>query len=289
MRNLITLNKGRLLPVATSELSENETVFTVLDSTFDTMTDSITCVLGSLEMGAIEVQQFMKDGSRNVLASFNIQNFNDRLLSFIHFGDINQLVFIFEMGDIITATYDSVTFDPAQTIVEIAGSIDNGIYAAQWSPDEETVVLITKDRNVVLLSRLFEPIAEYHLETDDLKKSKHVTVGWGKKETQFRGKGARAMEREALASLKASGLVGNELRDPTMPYMVDSGEITSLDSKEVTITWRGDCEFFAISTIENVELPEEPGHEIQRRAFRVFSRDGVLDSASEPVDGMEHH
>ncbi|KTB03061.1 Elongator complex protein 1 [Nakaseomyces glabratus] len=289
MRNLITLNKGRLLPVATSELSENETVFTVLDSTFDTMTDSITCVLGSLEMGAIEVQQFMKDGSRNVLASFNIQNFNDRLLSFIHFGDINQLVFIFEMGDIITATYDSVTFDPAQTIVEIAGSIDNGIYAAQWSPDEETVVLITKDRNVVLLSRLFEPIAEYHLETDDLKKSKHVTVGWGKKETQFRGKGARAMEREALASLKASGLVGNELRDPTMPYMVDSGEITSLDSKEVTITWRGDCEFFAVSTIENVELPEEPGHEIQRRAFRVFSRDGVLDSASEPVDGMEHH
>lgn len=289
MRNLITLNKGKLRPTATAEVDAEESVYSLLDSSFDMMTDSITCVLGSLEMGAIEVQQFMKDGSRNILASFNIETFNDKLLSFIHLGDMNQLVFIFQQGDIITATYDPTTFDPANTVVEIAGTIDNGIDAAEWSLDEETLVLVTKERNLVLLSRTFEPISEYHLEADDLKKSKHVTVGWGKKETQFRGKGARAMERDALASLKASGLVGNELRDPTMPYMVDSGEVTSLDTKEVTISWRGDCEYFAVSSVETVVNPDDENTTVDRRAFRVFTRDGVLDSASEPVDGMEHN
>ncbi|CAL9729265.1 elongator complex protein 1 [Monosporozyma unispora] len=290
MKNLITLNKGRLRPIATNnDDGANDGVqFHLLDSVFDTLTDSITSVLGALEVGMIEVQQYMKNGTKNVLASFNIETFDDKLLSFIHFAEMNQLILVFKEGDIISATYDAVTFDPLNTIVEIVGTIDNGVEAAQWSYDEETLVLVTKDRNVVLLSKLFEPIAEYHLEVDDLKKSKHVTVGWGKKETQFRGKGTRAMERDALASLKASGLVGNELRDPTMPYMVDTGKLTEMDTHEVTISWRGDCEYFVISTIEEAEVPDEPGHLVARRALRVFSRDGHLDSASEPVDGMEH-
>lgn len=284
MRNLITLNKGTLRP---SSSSDDGFEFSLLDSTFDTLTDSITCVLGAMEAGMIEVQQYMKTGAKNVLASFNIETFDDKLLSFIHFADMNQLIFVFEQGDIVSATYDPVSFDPKQTMVEIAGSIDNGIEAAEWSLDEETLALVTKDRNVVLLSKFFEPISEYHLEADDLKISKHVTVGWGKKETQFRGKGTRAMERDALASLKASGLVGNELRDPTMPYMVDTGEITSLDTHKVSISWRGDCEYFVISTIETVVDPDDEQSTVQRRGLRVFTRDGQLDSASEPVDGME--
>ena len=61
-----------------------------------------------------------------------------------------------------------------------------------------------------------------------------------------------------------------------------------MDTHEVTISWRGDCEYFVISTIEDAEVPDEPGNIVPRRALRVFSRDGQLDSASEPVDGMEH-
>ncbi|CCF56038.1 hypothetical protein KAFR_0A06030 [Kazachstania africana CBS 2517] len=289
MRNLITLNRGVFKPLP-SENEDNQALsYTLLDTVFDTVTDSITCVLGALDVGLIEVQQYMKNGSKNILALFNIETFDDKLLSFMHFADTNQLIFIFKQGDIICATYDAVSFDPQQTFVEIVGSIDNGIEAAEWSYDEETLTLVTTDRNVVLLSKSFEPIAEYHLETDDLKISKHVTVGWGKKETQFRGKGTRAMEREALTSLKASGLVGNELRDPTMPYMVDSGEVTHMDNYEVSISWRGDCEYFAISTLETVEDPDDEDKTISRRAFRVFTRDGKLDSASEPVNGMEHN
>lgn len=289
MRNLVTLNKGRLRPVNSPyQNADAELSFELLDSVFDTLSDSITCVIGALEVGLLEVHQFMKHGAKNVLVSFNIETFGDKLLSCAHFEDINQVVFVFQQGDIITATYDSITYDPQQTVVEIVGTIDNGIEAAEWSYDEETLALISNDRNVILLSKLYEPIAEFHLEADDLKKSKHVTVGWGKKETQFRGKGARALEREALQSLKASGLVGDEMRDPTMPYMVDTGTITTMDTHEINISWRGDCEFFAVSTVETVDDVEDPSKKIERRALRVFTRDGQLDGASEPVDGMEH-
>ncbi|KAG0672392.1 Elongator subunit iki3 [Maudiozyma exigua] len=283
MRNLITLNKGTLKLSSSNEDAE----LILLDSCFDTLTDSITCVLGSPEFGIMEVQQFTKTGNKNVLATFNTNTFGDELLSFAHFADMNQLIFVLKQGDIISATYDPTTFDPELTIVEILGSIDGGIEAAEWSLDEETLVLVTTERNVVLLSKNIEPISEYHLDVDDLKISKHVTVGWGKKETQFRGKGTRAMERDALASLKASGLVGNQLRDPTMPYMVDTGEITSLDSRKVSISWRGDCEYFVISTIETVQDPDDEEATIERRGLRVFTREGQLDSASEPVTGME--
>lgn len=292
MKNLIVLNNGKFKP--TSEQDEVELI--LLDSVFDTLTDSITCVLGSLENGIIEVQQYMKNGVKNILASFNIDTFNDKLLSFIHFADLNQLVFIFKQGDIIQATYDYENLnDPSKTLVEIVGSIDNGIEAAKWSPDEETLALVTKDGNMVLLSKLFEPISEYVLDVNDLKKSKNVNVGWGKKETQFKGKGVRAMEREALANLKNSGLIGNELRDPTMPQMVDIGELTTMDNMNVEISWRGDCEYFVISTIEYVDsdnsdnVNENNDKKIARRALRVFNRDGKFDSVSEPVNGMENH
>ncbi|CCK69032.1 Elongator subunit IKI3 KNAG_0B06020 [Huiozyma naganishii CBS 8797] len=289
MRNLVTLNRGKLSPRPTFNDPADEIEFQLLDSSFDTLTDSVTCVLGALSVGQLEVQQFMKNGQLNVLASFTLETFDDKLVTFMHFADTNQLVFVFEQGDIILAVYDGVNFDATQTVVEIVGTIDNGIEAAEWSYDEETLALVTSDRNVVLLNKLFEPVSEYHLNVDDLKKSKHVTVGWGKKETQFRGKGTRAMERDALASLKASGLVGSELRDPTMPYMVDTGDVTSMDTREINISWRGDCEYFAISTIESLPDQDEEGKFINRRAIRVFNREGQLDSASEPVTGMEQH
>ncbi|QLL33249.1 hypothetical protein HG536_0E01600 [Torulaspora globosa] len=288
MRNLIVLNKGKLRPTGSPyQEVDPEISFKLLSSAFDTLTDSITCVTGALEIGVVEVTQFLKHGAKNVLASINIDTFDDELLSFVHFADLNQVVLVFKQGDIISATYDPARYDPNESVVEIVGTIDNGIEAAEWSPDEETLALVTCDRKVVLLSKLFEPIAEASLAVDDLKKSKHVTVGWGKKETQFRGKGARAVEREALASLKASGLIDNQLRDPTMPYMVDTGAITSMDTHAVNISWRGDCEYFAVSTVETVRT-EEKSSEVQRRAIRVYTRDGQLDSASEPVDGMEH-
>lgn len=109
------------------------------------------------------------------------------------------------------------------------------------------------------MSRSFEGITDVAMTSEDLKASNHVSVGWGKKETQFKGKGAKA------------------LRDPTMPEKTDAGVLSPNDHSSATITWRGDGAYLAISTIEASS----------RRLIRVYSREGILDSVSEPVDGLE--
>ena len=148
---------------------------------------------------------------------------------------------------------------PHSVHIEIVGSIDAGVAAARWSPDEELLAISTKADTVVLMSRRFDGVAQVAMTAEDLQASKHVSVGWGKKETQFKGKGARAM------------------RDPTIPEQVDEGVLSEHDNGRTTISWRGDGAFVAINTIEGG----------RRRVIRVYSREGVLDGVSEPVDGLE--
>jgi elongator complex protein 1 len=139
------------------------------------------------------------------------------------------------------------------------GSVDAGITAAKWSPDEELLAITTKADTVVFMSRSFEGVTDVAMTPEDVKASNHVSVGWGKKETQFKGKGAKA------------------LRDPTMPEKIDEGVLSPNDDFRTSISWRGDGAYLAISTIESGS----------RRLIRVYSRECVLESVSEPVDGLE--
>lgn len=164
---------------------------------------------------------------------------------------------VLEGGDIVLVREHDNPQDGVH--IEIMGSIDEGITAASWSPDEELLAITTKAQTVVFMSRGFDGVADAAMTPEDLKLSKQVSVGWGKKETQFQGRGAKA------------------LRDPTIPEKVDQGVPSARDDDRVTISWRGDGAYVAINSVE-------PG---ARRVVRVYSRDGVLDSVSEAVDGME--
>ncbi|KAK6459309.1 RNA polymerase II Elongator subunit [Scheffersomyces xylosifermentans] len=286
MRNLVVLNRGRIVPE-----SRTYPNLDLLDSVFDTVSDTITFILSSDESGIIEVQQFKKNGDIVILASFPISDFSSKLLSFNHFVESCQLVFVFSNGDIITAEYDSVSPDYDSTVVEIVGSIDVGLLASNWSPDEETLAILTAENKLLLLSRLFEPICERNLDPNDIKitDSKHVSVGWGKKETQFKGRGFKALEREKEA-LKHAGLDLKEdspLRDPTVAE-IEEGTLSQFDDHSTKISWRGDCEYFSITTTEPV-LVEDTGDMFDRRVIRVFSREGELDSVNEAVNGLEHN
>jgi elongator complex protein 1 len=180
----------------------------------------------------------------------------DRVLSSQHLGGTGTTCLILEGGDIVTVSEHAGSTNEAH--IEIVGSIDAGIAAARWSPDEELLLVVTKDGNVIFMSSTFDPLEEKAMTEEDLKASKHVSVGWGKKETQFEGRGAKA------------------LRDPTIPLKVDEGVLSSRDDGATTVSWRGDGAFVAVNSIVG-----------QRRVIRVYSRDGELDSASEPVDGLE--
>ena len=183
----------------------------------------------------------------------------DAILDLRCFPDIQTISVILAGGDIVTVRQDPL---PGEDQIEIVGSVDAGIAAASWSPDEEMVAIATKADTILLMTRDFEPTATITLSPEDIKVSNHVSVGWGKKETQFKGRG-----------------VAKTLRDPTMPEHVDEGAISSLDEGKVNLSWRGDGQYFATNSV--------PDGEPRRRTIRVYSREGVLESVSEPVNGLE--
>lgn len=181
---------------------------------------------------------------------------HDSIVSLHHFSDTATSCLILAGGDIVLVREQSLQ---NEELVEIVGSVDAGIAAAVWSPDEELLTIITLANTLLLMSRDIDNIASLELTAEDVNVSSHVSVGWGKKETQFKGKRARA------------------LQDPTVPETIDEGVLSVYDDRSVTISWRGDGAYFAISKVE----------EERRRMIRVYSREGQLDSVTEPVDGLE--
>jgi elongator complex protein 1 len=181
----------------------------------------------------------------------------DKIVNLHHFSGSLATCTVFGGGDIVLVQEDDSLRNAAH--VEVVGSVDAKITAARWSPDEELLCLTTDADTVVLMSRSFDGIGEATMTVEDLGLSKHVSVGWGKKETQFRGKGAKA------------------LRDPTIPETVDEGLPSRHEDGTTSISWRGDGAFVAVNS------PLQGS----RRAIRVYTRDAVLDSVSEPVNGLE--
>ena len=180
----------------------------------------------------------------------------DRILDIRFFQDISTICLVLAGGDIIVVREHPL---PGEEKIEIVGSVDVGISGASWSPDEELLAITTNGDTLLYMTRDFESVANIDFSLEDLKASKHVSVGWGKSETQFKGKGAKA------------------LRDPTMPERVAEGLHSSHDDRSTSISWRGDGAFVAVNTVQASD----------RRVIRVFSRDASLDGVSEPVDYME--
>ncbi|KAK7204599.1 RNA polymerase II Elongator subunit [Myxozyma melibiosi] len=235
----------------------------------------------------IELQRITKDGRVIPLASWEPAFSDDHVLDLRFFPDDFSAVVVCAKGDIVLVSSPSranagaaaetdsnldvsvIDDEFLELAVSIVGSIDAGIAAACWSPDEEVLALVTADNNLVLLNRHLDAIAEKSLTSSDLKSSQHVSVGWGKKETQFEGKGVKGM------------------RDPTVPEKVDDGAPGALDDSKTRISWRGDGQYLAINSVDTFTDDQDSALQRCRRTIRVYSREGNLDSVSEPVDGQE--
>jgi elongator complex protein 1 len=234
---------------------------------WDAASEALICAFGPSESrAAIELKRlyYTRNGTEDRLE--NIASWDapcplpslthDSILNLHHFSDTATSCLLLAGGDIILVRENPLQ---GEELVEIVGSVDAGISAAVWSPDEELLTITTLADTLLLMSRDIENIASITLAAEDVNVSNHVSVGWGKKETQFKGKRARA------------------LLDPTVPETIDEGVLSPFDDHSVTISWRGDGAYFAINKIE----------EERRRMIRVYSREGQLDSVSEPVDGLE--
>ena len=235
---------------------------------WDTTNDSLICAFGPTRSSSrIDLRRVLGSDATKLeqygatIASWDVPRSSsdldcDSIISLQHFPDIATTCLILAGGDLILVRHSP---QQNENQIEIVGSISDGIAAAAWAPDEELLAVVTNADALLLMTREFESVVESKLSKDDLAASKHVSVGWGKKETQFQGKRARA------------------LQDPTMPTKLETGKLSDYDDKRTTISWRGDGAFLVVNRIVSGS----------RRVIRVLTRDGILDGVSEPVDGLE--
>ncbi|XP_060092966.1 elongator complex protein 1 [Heteronotia binoei] len=158
---------------------------------------------------------------------------------------------------VATATGDVILCNLNTNQVECAGSVDSGLTVMSWSPDQELVLLATGQQTLILMTREFEPIMENQIHQDDFGEGKFITAGWGKKETQFHGSAGKQAAYAKPVEVS-----------PALPW----------DDHRPRINWRGDGQYFAVSAV----CPKTGA-----RKIRVWSREFVLQSTSEPVPGLE--
>ncbi|KAM3965504.1 elongator complex protein 1 [Aphomia sociella] len=147
------------------------------------------------------------------------------------------------------------TIRDSGNVCDLVGVFDIGLLAMEWSPDQEQLVLVTKNMKTILMSYTFDPISEVDLLSQEFGEKQFITVGWGKKETQFHGS-----EGKQAAKVKA------EIKGDTNTTSVNT----------VKITWRGDGNLYAVGfTMDGI------------RRFKVFDREGQLQYTSEKQQGLE--
>ncbi|KAM3612355.1 uncharacterized protein V6R79_007268 [Siganus canaliculatus] len=162
-----------------------------------------------------------------------------------------------ESACVATAGGDVILFNLNTCQLECVGSVDSGLTSMSWSPDEELVVLTTGQETIIMMTKDFEPITEIRIHQDDFGEGKFITVGWGKKETQFHGSEGKQAAKKKVQEVQP---------------------VAVWDDRRPRVTWRGDGQLFAVSAV----CPESGA-----RKVRVWNREGVLQATSEPVNGLE--
>ncbi|KAJ7335942.1 hypothetical protein JRQ81_013883 [Phrynocephalus forsythii] len=167
-----------------------------------------------------------------------------------------------ESACVATATGDVILCNLNTSQLECVGSVDSGLSVMSWSPDQELILLATGAEQsyrmsplwtLILMTRDFEPIAERQIHQDDF--GKFITIGWGKKETQFHGSEGKEAAHTKLQEV--------------LPALPSDDQLKRYPGKSSLY-----LHFF---------LSQNAG----ARKVRVWSRELILQSTSEPVPGLE--
>ncbi|XP_037583819.1 elongator complex protein 1 isoform X2 [Cebus imitator] len=217
---------------------------------FSLRTEQGTVLIGS-EHGLIEVDPVSREVKNEVslvAEGFLPEDGSGRIVGIQDLLDQESVCVATASGDVILCSLSTQQ-------LECVGSVASGISIMSWSPDQELVLLATGQQTLIMMTKDFEPIMEQQIHQDDFGESKFITIGWGRKETQFHGSEGRqaAFQMETFES--------------ALPW----------DDHRPQITWRGDGQFFAVSVV----CPETGA-----RKVRVWNREFVLQSTSEPVAGL---
>ncbi|GAA5883430.1 hypothetical protein JCM3774_004277 [Rhodotorula dairenensis] len=210
-----------------------------------------------------------------------------RVVSFKYLAEDDALVLVLANGEVEQIFLEGANPDGVVRS-ENVGTFDAGIKAAEWSPDDELLAIVTGDDQLLTLTKTFEPLSESPLHTTSFGVDAPVSVGWGHKSTQFHGSVGKSA---AAAAAKFDPLDAPQLLSPK-------------DDRRTRIAWRGDSAWFAVNSVETAPAPSSPrsgtnptvaaGTDVESlsatrlvRRIRIYSRLGEHSSTSEPVPGLE--
>ncbi|KAF7362473.1 polymerase II transcription elongation factor [Mycena venus] len=179
-----------------------------------------------------------------------------QVVSFRFLPDSRRLAVLMRGGDITMISIDDE--DPTP---EVEGTIESGILAASWSPDDSLLATVTGEEKLTLMTSTFDVLSDAPLFTTDFGEDAPINVGWGSKQTQFHGSLGKAAAQ--APTVKA---VGSSPDDDGTPR----------------VSWRGDGAFFVVSSLSPASSS------LRHRTLRVYDRQAALQSTSEAVPGLEH-
>ncbi|WOO84954.1 Elongator complex protein 1 [Vanrija pseudolonga] len=249
---------------------ESGTVYATIEKATEEGLEVDIVRIEGLEEGA-EFSEVIGSFTTPVTAPFPLAPDVPQVLDLHFFPDDRSLIVILAGGDIATLQIESI--DGGIGPAEVVGSIDSGVKAAAWSPDDEQLVLVTGEDNLVCMTRTFDTIYEGPLRSDEFGEDKFINVGWGSKSTQFHGSLGKAAALAAKAPAPAAPTSFSHTTDDGLPR----------------ITFRGDASFFAVSSLDAYGS----GVDGARRQVRIYSREASegftpkLSATSESIPGLE--
>ncbi|XP_001657869.2 putative elongator complex protein 1 isoform X1 [Aedes aegypti] len=169
-----------------------------------------------------------------------------------HLALNDEICLATEAGEVLVVNLGRIGEEP-----EVVTFCGGGMMAMGWSPDQEVVVFVDCNLNVVAMNSAYDPINEVSLKDDTFGDREFMSVGWGKKETQFHGSEGKSAARKKKEETEVE---------------IDLSKI----DPQVQISWRADGEYFAVGFLGPFG-----------RAFKVFNKEGALQFTSEKCYGLE--
>ncbi|KAL1924120.1 uncharacterized protein VTP21DRAFT_7155 [Calcarisporiella thermophila] len=243
-----------LLSQISSAINNGQAIDSQAHISIDTDTSDVYFAFADYD-GAVHVVKLSQQTLAEI-CTLPLQDENDGIVGLKYLPELQACCIALINGDIILIHKEPPTHGES---VEVMGAVENGILAMEWSPDEELVVLITGNGNLLEMTKEFDTITEFPIHTNETGEAVSVSVGWGRKETQFHGSEGK---QAALRKIDQSAFMASED-----------------DDRRPRVSWRGDGAFFACSVLDETK---------NRRVIRVYNREGSLQNTSEPVDRLEH-
>ncbi|XP_055610784.1 elongator complex protein 1 [Uranotaenia lowii] len=173
-----------------------------------------------------------------------------------HLSQSDMVCVATEGGEVmlVPSQNEKIVYDP-----DCATFCCDGLRAMAWSPSQEIVVFVDSNLKVVTMNADYDTIGEVNLKENTFGDREFMSVGWGKKETQFHGsEGKEAASR-------------NKKEEEQMGHV----DLETVD-QSVVVSWRADGELFAVGFAGPFG-----------RAFKVLNREGALQFTSEKCFGLE--